>query len=104
VRVWDTVNGKCLHVLKSHAGRVRSVAFSPVFQQLACACNDAIVRVWDIWYPAFLALVLGQMKKNLLATEIFNLIFEEFLVVYPVIDGPLSELIKPTFVGLVGSV
>ncbi len=79
-RIWDTASGECLRVLKSNCGAVKSLTYSPVYHQLACGCQDGNVRVWDMWYPTFLALVLAQTQlRSSLATEVVDLVFDEFL-------------------------
>ena len=47
VRVWSTLNGETLTVLK-HASEVESVAFSPCGRQLASAARDNAARVWAV--------------------------------------------------------
>jgi len=47
VRVWDG-EGRLLHRLEGHQGRVWSVAFAAEGGRLASASDDGTVRVWNV--------------------------------------------------------
>jgi WD40 repeat protein len=47
VRIWDTSNGKCLHILQGHSSEVWSVAYSPDGQTLASGSADQTVKLWN---------------------------------------------------------
>ncbi|KAA8490775.1 putative WD repeat-containing protein [Porphyridium purpureum] len=40
--------GECVHVLKGHTGKVRSVRFSPDGKYLVSGARDSSVRMWDV--------------------------------------------------------
>ena len=48
VRIFKVSNGKLLHVLKGHVGRISAVAFSPRGFTVASASTDGIGRVWRV--------------------------------------------------------
>ncbi|KAI8637163.1 WD40-repeat-containing domain protein [Parasitella parasitica] len=47
VRIWDALNGTCLHVLKNHNEAVYSISFSPDARLLASGSFDEVLNVWD---------------------------------------------------------
>ena len=48
VRIFKASNGKLLHRLKGHVGRISAVAFSPRGFTVASASTDGIGRVWRV--------------------------------------------------------
>jgi WD40 repeat protein len=51
VRVWDTRTRREVKTLLGHAGRVRSVAFSPDGAWLATGSDDRTVKLWPLREP-----------------------------------------------------
>jgi WD40 repeat protein/serine/threonine protein kinase len=47
IRIWDTANGRLLHVLRGHAEEATGVAFSPDGAFLASSSGDNTIRVWN---------------------------------------------------------
>src|SRR5262249_38221936 len=47
-RLWDAKTGKEVAALGGHSGDVRRVVFSPNGKWLATACEDRLVRLWDV--------------------------------------------------------
>ncbi|KAI9355878.1 WD40-repeat-containing domain protein [Pilaira anomala] len=47
VRIWDALEGTCLHVLRNHTEAVYSISFSPDARLLASGSFDELLNVWD---------------------------------------------------------
>ncbi|CDH55317.1 f-box-like wd repeat-containing protein tbl1xr1-like [Lichtheimia corymbifera JMRC:FSU:9682] len=47
VRLWDALNGTCLHVLQNHSEAVYSISFSPDARLLATGSFDEQLNVWN---------------------------------------------------------
>ncbi|KAI9318986.1 WD40-repeat-containing domain protein [Dichotomocladium elegans] len=48
VRLWDAINGTCLHVLRNHNEAVYSISFSPDARLLATGSFDEQLNVWNV--------------------------------------------------------
>ncbi len=48
VLIWDSVTGKCLHVLRGHEDEVMSVHFSGEGQRVVSGSRDHTARVWEV--------------------------------------------------------
>jgi WD40 repeat protein len=48
VVVWDAADGKELHALRGHTGKILGLAFSPDNRRLASSSADGTVKVWDV--------------------------------------------------------
>ncbi|MEM6517708.1 MAG: NB-ARC domain-containing protein [Cyanobacteria bacterium P01_C01_bin.70] len=48
IKIWCVSTGKCLKVLSGHRAQVRTVLFSPKFNQLASSSDDKTIRLWNI--------------------------------------------------------
>ncbi|OAQ26882.1 WD40 repeat-like protein [Linnemannia elongata AG-77] len=46
-RLWDTVSGETMLVMKGHTERLWSVAFSPCGKQIASTSKDRTIRLWS---------------------------------------------------------
>ena len=47
IRLMDASSGKTTHTLVGHVGPIGSIVYSPLGDQLASACNDGKVKLWD---------------------------------------------------------
>ena len=47
IRIWDSMSGECIHVLRGHEGFVNQASFSPDGKTIASVSNDKSVRIWD---------------------------------------------------------
>lgn len=48
VRIWETLTGQALHVLRGHTGRISKVAFDSGGQWLLSAADDGSLIQWDL--------------------------------------------------------
>ena len=48
LRVWAVDDGKLLHTLKGHRGRITAIAISPDGSRIASACDEGTVRTWAL--------------------------------------------------------
>jgi TIR domain/WD domain, G-beta repeat len=48
VRIWNTTNGRLLHLLNGHSGAVLSVSLSKDGQVLASGGEDQAIKLWDV--------------------------------------------------------
>ncbi|WP_367048507.1 protein kinase [Streptomyces sp. Je 1-332] len=48
VRVWDVRTGRCLHTLRGHTAKLRSVRITPDGRYCASVEYDAALRIWDL--------------------------------------------------------
>jgi WD40 repeat protein len=46
-RIWDTVTGQTLQILKGHSAQLTDAVFSPDDQYVATSSRDNTVRIWD---------------------------------------------------------
>ncbi|CAO3646970.1 unnamed protein product [Cunninghamella blakesleeana] len=47
IRLWDALNGTCLHVLFNHSEAIYSISFSPDAKYLASGSFDELLNVWN---------------------------------------------------------
>jgi WD40 repeat protein/tRNA A-37 threonylcarbamoyl transferase component Bud32 len=76
VRIWDAATGRELLTLNGPPGGVRGVAFSPDGRQLASACFNGIVQIWEalrvseeVWRHRSLVSQVGSLFRQLLLRE-----------------------------------
>ncbi len=70
IRLWDPVQGQLLGLpLRSHAARVRSVAFRPDGKALASASDDGTVMVWDLDIGSWRSQACRIANRNLTPLE-----------------------------------
>jgi len=48
LKVWDIATGRCLHVLRGHAGTVESVALTPDGHTALSCSRDGTIRLWQL--------------------------------------------------------
>ncbi len=48
IRVWDTVSGRCTHVLEEHQMLVRTVAYDPVRRLVVSGGYDRLIKIWHL--------------------------------------------------------
>ena len=48
LKVWNLVNGECLHTLEGHIRELNAVAVTPDGRQCVSASNDGTLKVWDL--------------------------------------------------------
>ena len=70
VRIWDSINGKLLHVLKGHDDVIEAVAFSPDGESIATGSGDKTVHIWNAQDGKKLAVLKGHED------EINSLVFD----------------------------
>lgn len=46
--LWDVQTGEPLKTLADHGGKVRGVVFGPGANEAATACDDGLIRIWDL--------------------------------------------------------
>jgi WD40 repeat protein/uncharacterized protein YjbI with pentapeptide repeats/3',5'-cyclic AMP phosphodiesterase CpdA len=63
VRLWWRHNGRLMHTLGDHRGRVRSIAFHPKDPVLATGCGDQKVRLWSTETGQLLATLEGHTDR-----------------------------------------
>ena len=59
-RIWDAESGKEIAVLKGHAGRVISAAFSADGKRVVTASDDKTARIWDAESGKEIAVLKGH--------------------------------------------
>lgn len=47
-RVWSLLDGKCVHVLAGHTGRINAVSVSEDNRLAATASDDGTARIWSL--------------------------------------------------------
>jgi eukaryotic-like serine/threonine-protein kinase len=48
VKIWDVIDGRLRQTLSGHRFSLRSIAFSPDGQRIACGSEDGAIEVWDV--------------------------------------------------------
>ena len=48
IRIWDSLRGTCVMVLRGHDNWVRKVAFYPYGRYLYSCSDDKSIRLWEL--------------------------------------------------------